>query len=415
AHRHTSREQGLFSRRSFGAAEFTARALADCRVVSSARLEILISHPKTDVPLSQRHSLYLETSRSKAASPLSSSHQDPNTEKKKLAQRIQEKLKPSVERMFKDTCEGVAKPGKHPPLNSSFTEGDCEGVNNEHEVRQIETASRKQSTEDTPIKSNDMFKPSPGEETPIRTVLTKGIAGIGKTITVQKFVLDWVEGIANQDVDLMFVLPFWELNLIHDEQYSLLGLLQKFCPKTEEIENINFDIYKVLLIFDGLDESRLPLDFQHNKILSDVKEMSSVDVLLTNLIQGNLLPFALLWITSRPAAANRIPPQYFHRLTEVHGFNDPQKEQYFKKRFRDPDLASTVISHIKASRSLNMMCHIPLFCWISATVLEKVLDRPDIGEIPKTVTEMYTLFLLIRYTNKRKKEDDGNEKKLDKS
>ncbi|KAJ8355311.1 hypothetical protein AAFF_G00071690 [Aldrovandia affinis] len=347
-------------------------------------------------------------SRSKAASPLSSSHQGPDTENNKL-QSIKENQKPSMEDKYKDTPEGFEDSVEFTPLNNIYTElyvieGDCEGVNNEHEVRQIETASRKQRKEDTPIKCNDIFKLLPGQDITIRKVLTKGIAGIGKTISVKKFVLDWATGEANQDVDLVFVLPFRELNLIEDE-YSLLGLLQEFHPETRGIENIELDYCKLVFIFDGLDESRLPLNFQHNKILSDVKTKSSVDVLLTNLIKGTLLPSALLWITSRPAAANQIPHEYFHRRTEVQGFSDPQKEEYFKKRFRDQDLANRIFAQVKTSRSLYIMCYIPLFCWISASVLE----RPDIGEIPITLTGMYTQYLLIQSNIKNKRHGIKNE------
>ncbi|XP_036394998.1 NLR family CARD domain-containing protein 3-like [Megalops cyprinoides] len=343
------------------------------------------------------------------ASPLCSNDQSLEAVKNKHAKTVQAKLKSSLKRKFEYIFEGVAKSGKHTLLNNIYTElyiteGDSEGVNSEHEVWQIETASRTQTTQDTAIHCNDIFKPLPGQKNPIRTVLTKGIAGIGKTVSVQKFILDWAEGKANQDVRFMFVLPFRELNLINDEQYSLLGLLHVFHPETRGIENIESDVDKVLFIFDGLDESRFPLSFQRNKILTDVTKTSSVDVLLTNLIKGNLLPSALLWITSRPAAANQISPEYIHRLTEIRGFKDSQKEKYFRNRFGDQNLASRIISHIKSSRSLYIMCHIPVFCWISATVLERPIE-----EIPKTLTGMYTHFLLIQTTFKNKKYQERDE------
>ncbi|XP_036390560.1 NACHT, LRR and PYD domains-containing protein 3-like [Megalops cyprinoides] len=337
------------------------------------------------------------------SSPLCSNDQELEAENK-----VQEKLKSSLKKRFECILEGVATSGKHTLLNNIYTElyiieGDSERVNNEHEVWQIETASRTQTTQDTPINCNDIFKPLPGQKTPIRTVLMKGIAGIGKTVSVQKFIVDWAEGKTNQDIRFMFFLPFRELNLIHDEHYSLLGLLHVFHPETRGIENIESDVDKVLFIFDGLDESRLPFNFQQNEMLSDLTKASSVDALLTNLIKGNLLPSALLWITSRPAAANQIPPEYVHQLTEIQGFNDSQKEEYFKKRFSDENQASRIISHMKSCRSLYIMCHLPVFCWISATVLERLLGKADCGEIPKTLTGMYTHFLLIQSNIKNQK------------
>ncbi len=284
-----------------------------------------------------------------------------------------------------------------------ITESESGEINNEHEVRQIETQSRRAATEDTPIKCKDIFRPLPGQDKAIRTVLTKGVAGIGKTVSVQKFILDWAEGKDNQDVQLIFPLPFREINLMKDKTLSLLDLLCVFFPETKEME-IPSGKYKVLFVFDGLDECRLSLDFQSNVRLFDVSESASVDVLLMNLIVGNLLPSALIWITSRPAAADLVPSKCVHRVTEVRGFNDPQKEEYFRKRISDQSLANRIISHLKSSRSLFIMCHIPVFCWISATVLEKMMSRAETGEIPKTLTQMYTHFLIIQTSIKHEKD-----------
>ncbi|XP_065138242.1 protein NLRC3-like isoform X1 [Paramisgurnus dabryanus] len=257
--------------------------------------------------------------------------------------------------------------------------------------------------EETPIKCNDIFKPLPEQHKHIRSVLTKGVAGIGKTVSVQKFILDWAEEKENQDVHLIFPLPFREINLLKDKTLSLLDLLHLFFPETKEME-IFSDKYKVLFIFDGLDECRLPLYFHSRVKFNEVSESTSVDVMLTNLIKGNLFPSALIWITSRPAAADLIPSECVDRVTEVRGFSDPQKEEYFRKRISDESLSDQIISHLKSSRSLYIMCHIPVFCWISGTVLARILREAKRREIPMTLTEMYTHFLIIQKDYEKNKD-----------
>nr|XP_046194368.1 NLR family CARD domain-containing protein 3-like isoform X3 [Oncorhynchus gorbuscha] len=328
-------------------------------------------------------------------------------EKYELAVICQRELKSNLKKKFQCVFEGIAKQGNPTLLNKIYTElyiteGGTGEVNNEHELRQIETTTRKQARPETAIKCNDIFKPLTGQDKLIRTVLTKGVAGIGKTVSVQKFILDWAEGKANQDVQFVFSFPFRELNLMKEDKHTFIELLNHFSMETKQSGISNYDKYKVLFIFDGLDECRLPLDFQKNKICWDVTESTSVDVLLTNLIKGNLLPSALLWITTRPAAANKIPSGCVDQVTEVRGFNDPQKEEYFRKRFSDEDLASRIISHIKTSRSLHIMCHIPVFCWISATVLEHMLKHKR-EEMPKTLTEMYTHLVVFHTKQKNEK------------
>ncbi|XP_044199045.1 protein NLRC3 isoform X6 [Thunnus albacares] len=330
-------------------------------------------------------------------------------------QEVLDKHKISLKTRCECVTEGTDVARSETLLNRIYTElyiteGRSEDVNTQHEVRQLETASKMKTLHDTPIKCHDIFKLLPDQmEHIIKVVLTNGVAGVGKTFSVQKFTLDWAEGLENQDVSLVILLSFRELNLIKDEQYSLLTLIQVFHPTLQKITAEKLAVCKVLFIFDGLDESRLSLDFNNMKVVSDVTQQSSVNVLLTNLFNGNLLPSALIWITTRPAAANQIPPTYVDRVTEVRGFTDAQKEEYFKKRFSDEELSSGIISHIKTSRILHIMCHIPVFCWIAATVLEHMLTTDQRGELPKTLTDLYSHFLLVQTKRRKQKYDEGHE------
>ncbi|XP_077952830.1 protein NLRC3-like isoform X2 [Gasterosteus aculeatus] len=326
----------------------------------------------------------------------------------------QRELKSNLKKKFQCVFEGIAKAGNPTILNEIYTElyiteGGTAEVNEEHEVRQIETASRRPARPETTIRQEDLLKASAGGEEPIRTVMTKGVAGIGKTVLTQKFTLDWAEDKDHQDIQFTFPFTFRELNVLREKKFSLVGLVHHFFSETRAARICRFEEFQVVFIFDGLDECRLPLDFHNNEILTDVTEISSVDVLLTNLIRGKLLPSARLWITTRPAAANQIPPECVGMVTEVRGFIDRQKEEYFRKRFTDEEQASRIISHIKTSRSLHIMCHIPVFCWITATVLEEVLKTREGGELPKTLTEMYIHFLVVQSKVKKVKYDGGAE------
>ncbi|XP_059894839.1 NACHT, LRR and PYD domains-containing protein 12-like isoform X5 [Gadus macrocephalus] len=317
------------------------------------------------------------------------------------AVECQHKIKSNLKLKLRCVVEGIAKAGQRTGLNDFYTElliterGSGE-VNQEHEVRLIETASRKPA-EEKPIRCEDIFKPLPGQDQPIRTIMTTGMAGIGKTVLTHKFTMDWAEGETNQDIHFTFLLTFRELNLLKGKEFSLVELLHHFFIETQEAGICRYNRFQVVFILDGLDECRLPLDFQRNPIWTDVTKSTSVDVLLTNLIRGVLLPSARIWITTRPAAANQIPAECVDMVTEVRGFTDPQKEEYFRKRFKDEKLASTIISHVKKSRSLHIMCHIPVFCWITATVLEDLFKTSKSGkEMPKTVTQMYSHFLRVQ-------------------
>ncbi|XP_028297450.1 NLR family CARD domain-containing protein 3-like, partial [Gouania willdenowi] len=317
------------------------------------------------------------------------------------AHQYQRELKSKLKKKFQCVSEGVAKAGSPTLLKEIYTElyiteGGGGEVNQEHEVMQIETSSRRSDTAERAITLEELFKAPPGRPRPIRIVMTKGVAGIGKTLLTHKFTVDWAEDKAQQDVHFTFPLTFRELNVLRGRSFSLVGLVDHFFSGSKEARICSFQDFLVLFILDGLDECRLTLDFRSTQTLTDVSESTSVEVLLINLIRGELLPSACLWITTRPAAASQIPPEYVDMVTEVRGFTDPQKEEYFRKRSTDKEQVSRITSHITTCRSLHIMCHIPLFCWITATVLEDILKRREEGEMPRTLTQIYSHYVVLQ-------------------
>lgn len=324
----------------------------------------------------------------------------------------QQKLKASLKRKFSYLFEGLANEENKVPLNKIYTElyiteGGCGEVNNEHEVRQIETTSRIHDAQEKSIQCNHLFLPLSGRD--IRTVVTRGVAGIGKTVSTNKFSLDWAEERANTNLDFVFALTFRELNLMSKKTLSLVELLGIFFPEVNDTGVFVHITKKMLFILDGLDESRLSLDFHKSEIISDVTQPTRITVLLINLIRGRLLPTAHVWITSRPVASSQIPREYVDLMTEVRGFNHPQKDEYFRRKIRDESLANRVIAHVKSCRSLHIMCHIPVFCWMAAGVLEKKLATKDSEDMPKSLTQMYIHFLSLYVDTMKKRMPDRRE------
>ncbi|KAM9772486.1 NACHT, LRR and PYD domains-containing protein 3-like isoform 1-T3 [Syngnathus typhle] len=330
-------------------------------------------------------------------------------------------LQENLRAMYWKAPEGNAEPSQQEALESVYTKlhisrGVAGLPDKQHKILQMEM--RGEDEEEESIEPCDIFK----SEKPLRTMVTVGFAGIGKTFLVRKFVLDWANGTTNTDMDFIFPLPFRELNLEEGKSFSLAELIQHFiCDSKEGIEMLQ-DILgrlqdlgkrtyqsssvKILFVLDGLDECRLKLDLSdERKERLDVTRAYPVEVLLAHLIKGNLLPCARLWITTRPQAARDIPSRLVDGRTEVKGFSRNQRLDYFRKRFPNDE---DVIEHIQKSRSIYTMCHMPIFCWLIATVLRDYLQHGK--ELPETLTEMYTEFLLYHLG---RSEERGGQKRTE--
>ncbi|XP_030636218.1 protein NLRC3-like [Chanos chanos] len=311
-------------------------------------------------------------------------------------------LKSHLRQRYERILIGTSQRGHKKFLNDIYTdlyivEDETGGVIHEHEIMQAEASTRRFITEQTPITCSDVFKVPSDLSRRNRKVLTMGIAGVGKTVSVNKFILDWAEGKTNQEIDFIFPLSFRELNSVNDQKYSLIEFLHEYFEDSAELKSFPDGDGKVMFIFDGLDECHFPLDFTEKEKVKKIDQKTSVGGLITNLLKANLLPSALIWITSRPAAAHLIPRDYIDQVTEVRGFSDEQKEDYFRKyNDNNPKMAKKMITNIKKSKTLHIMCHIPVFCWISATVLQPMLAKDTSKEFPTTLTGVYIQFLIFQ-------------------
>ncbi|XP_057680072.1 NACHT, LRR and PYD domains-containing protein 12-like isoform X2 [Corythoichthys intestinalis] len=321
--------------------------------------------------------------------------------------RLKADLQEKLHSLYSFVPEGNTERWQQQPLANVYTELDITygadvRPDERHEVLQMETRAAAAKTSILPC---DIFKSHDGQPRPIRTLLTVGFAGIGKTFLVQKLVCDWASGNKNQDVHFIFPFTFRELNTDEGKNFTLAKLIRCYICESrhmsEETLNIILDDLqksgirdyessriKILFVLDGLDECKFKMDLKNEKKVDiDVTVAYSLEILLAHLIKRNLLPCARVWITTRPTTARDIPSDLIDSRTEVRGFSDSQRLEYFRKKFQNEE---RVIEHIRKTRTIFIMCHLPIFCWLTATVLQDHLDKGKEGELPTTLTDMYS-------------------------
>ncbi|XP_074550772.1 NACHT, LRR and PYD domains-containing protein 12-like [Halichoeres trimaculatus] len=259
----------------------------------------------------------------------------------------------------------------------------------QHEFRFVDKSDLHTWCVNEPVFLTDILSCDCKHNSSRRTVITLGVCGVGKTTTVQTCTLAWAEGKQYQDIQLLFPLTFWELNLIK-RKVSLVELLKMFYPELKELDVSSLNKKNVWFVLDGLDEFNTPLNFS-SPTVSDVSEESKVEFLVTSLIKGKLLPSAHIWITTRFSAATQIPESYVLKETKVEGFTDKQKEQHIQDIILDDDLANKVLDHVKISRSLDFLAEIPPISTIMANILKKHVAAVDDFKInPLSLTQIYS-------------------------
>ncbi|XP_066467174.1 NACHT, LRR and PYD domains-containing protein 12-like [Tiliqua scincoides] len=230
------------------------------------------------------------------------------------------------------------------------------------------------------------------------SVMVSGVAGVGKTTLVQKFVFDWATRKHYQKFSFVFYFKFRDLNTVGSGT-SLESLILREYPKLQDkLETIVQKPENLLFIFDGLDESNSDLDLSRNRTpnfctqLGDVKPVS---VIVASLLNQTLLKGSSVLLTSRPSKLARLETGVLHRVTSIVGFLSQEREQYFENFFGDHTVAQKALAHVRDSQVLYTLCYNPSYCWITCTALQPCFSgkKRQAPALPKTVTQLFVRYV----------------------
>lgn len=250
------------------------------------------------------------------------------------------------------------------------------------------------------IKPSQLLSPQETSGQPPKRVKVKGIAGIGKSVAVQRLVYEWAIGKSMREFTCVFDLRFRELNLI-EEPLSLLELLgQRFRYLVDVLPDLLTAPHSLLFILDGLDEFKFSLNWNGPDKNIDVGSKVRVSELIVALVKGNLLPKATVILTTRPST--EAPKHFFKRCCVVLGFEEKQVQEYTTKFYKDKKVAKRVFEYILNNDNIFVLSFIPLYCYIICTAMAEFFasgtqDVDDFKTLelnpPKTVSEVYFCYL----------------------
>ncbi|XP_056139491.1 NLR family CARD domain-containing protein 3 [Lampris incognitus] len=307
--------------------------------------------------------------------------------------------------------EGVTRHGRHNLFDAIYVEPQIStcghgGVDPYHELRLQPPMPCQVPSPDSFVGVNNLFHLKKDNSQRVRTVLTTGIPGIGLSVVTAKFCRDWAQDRFNRDMQFVIPLSFsnlWILQNYHlppSKKMSLMEVIQYYYVVFCGTKYLEEPDCRCLIIMDSYDCYQDALDWKSTPIITDIYTPVPLDTLIVNLIRGNLLPAAHIWILGRRAAVSDIPAELIDVVTEIQGYSDEMKDNFLTQRFDDKELAAKIVAHYRCTPSLKMLCRQPLVCWMAATLFERFYQDPGYGQNPPKLTPFYIHFLVIQ-TNRK--------------
>ncbi|XP_028839116.1 NACHT, LRR and PYD domains-containing protein 3-like isoform X2 [Denticeps clupeoides] len=247
------------------------------------------------------------------------------------------------------------------------------------------------SVEQRIIKPSQLFTAATGSQS-AKKILVSGIAGIGKTVLVQKILYDFGRDEEHCNFDFIMHLTFRDLNLISKPISFRELLLRKNSHLTKCIDAILANESKLLIILDGFDEFKYYHECDVDVFVTDPDEKGEIAEVLSSLIQGELLPEASVLLTSRPMAVSHVPIGAIDCFTLITGFSTMEIRDFFKKFFQWEKVAQEMFETVQANEFMLTLCYIPAFCHIVCSTLKESHSLPT--NTPRTMTDIYTQYLV---------------------
>ncbi|XP_068800441.1 NACHT, LRR and PYD domains-containing protein 3 isoform X2 [Struthio camelus] len=272
------------------------------------------------------------------------------------------------------------------PQTKSEGEQETLGVSQRHADTSNEQAN-------AAVTVAQLFQPDEEGQTS-QTVVLVGAAGMGKTMTMRKIMVEWAEGVLYTQFDYIFYINCKEIS--PTKEVSVAGLISKCCPhRSTPIGKILDNQKKVLFLIDGLDYLRFSLLQPEGDLSSDPREEKPLETTLVSLLKKFVLSESSLLITTRPTALQNLGQCLEGECyAEILGFSAAAREEYFHRFFDTDDKADTAFRFVKGNKTLFAMCLVPIMSWTVCTILKQELyKKKNLTASSKTTTSMYVFYL----------------------